>query len=137
MIFAHLAANSPCCARLSSGAVMPMRSHANSILLEKPTPAMSLSRLPNPAAAIVESANVAPMLISMYSPAMIMMALSMNPKPTKGIACAANMDHRTPLESVPEASGETDESFGDAPSPSRNALSPSRVAAACVRTRDG
>ena len=41
-------------------------------------------------AAMVDNASVAPMLRSMYSPATIMIMLSMNPKPTKGIACARN-----------------------------------------------
>ena len=75
---------------MSTGDLKPARSAYASILLLVATPTMSDSKLPSPAAAMVDNASVAPMLRSMYSPAAIMIMLSMNPKPTKGIACARN-----------------------------------------------
>ena len=88
--FANRGPRADSCAAVSTGDLKPARSAYASILLLVATPTMSDSKLPSPAAAMVDNASVAPMLRSMYSPAAIMIMLSMNPKPTKGIACARN-----------------------------------------------
>ena len=54
-----------------------------------PMPTTSDSRLPKPAAASAEIPNVTPILLSIASPARIMITLSANPNPTKGTPFAS------------------------------------------------
>eukprot|EP00962_Isochrysis_galbana_P019376 scaffold5651_cov108-Isochrysis_galbana.AAC.3 len=89
MVAARLPSRECCCSCVNPCSGMPSLSASCSTMFPAPTPTTSDTALPMPAAANVETWNVTPMVESMRSPAMIMMALSMMPKAMNGMARAS------------------------------------------------
>mmetsp|Transcript_15389 Transcript_15389/g.30889 ORF Transcript_15389/g.30889 Transcript_15389/m.30889 type:complete len:235 (-) Transcript_15389:367-1071(-) len=78
------------CNGVNSGSGSPIASVHRSMTLDAWMPHTSDTKFPRPAAAIEERHNVVPRRESIWSPAMIIIALSRKPKPTKGIAVRRN-----------------------------------------------